>query len=103
MVGNLGGDDAQTFIDVIHEVSSHSSRSEARSNYIGPPFRLPAFQLSFSIGSGFGSTRSPAAAPEEVPTHSMPDMWPQGFASKVAANPTQLRSIGYPAVSGRVR
>jgi len=39
-IGNLCGDDAQNFIDVIHEVPSHPFVPEARSDY-PCPLRLP--------------------------------------------------------------
>jgi hypothetical protein len=101
MVRDLGGDDAQTFIDVIHEV--RSALSLPRHILITCPLPLLHFRTFTFLRSGSGSPGSPTAASEDMPQCLMPDLQPSGFASKITANPVLLQSIRYSAVSRRVR
>jgi len=101
MVRDLRGDDAQTFVDVIHEVCfvlSFSRRSLI--TYFLPLLRS---RTSTFRRSGSGSPGSPTTVSEDVPRCPMPDLRSSGFASEITANPALLQSIRYPAVSRWVR
>ena len=101
MVRDLRGDDAQTFIDVIHEV--RSVLFFPRHSLIACLLPLLRFRTFAFRRSGSGSPGSPTMASEDMPRCLMPDLWSSGFASEITANPTLLQSIRYPAVSRRVR
>jgi len=83
MVRDLREDDAQTFIDVIHEVCSVPSFS-----------RHSLFTCLLSLPrSGSGPSGSPTTASEEMHQCLMLDLRSPGFASKIAANPALLQSV----------
>lgn len=88
MVRDLRGDDAQTFIDVIHEVRSVLF-------FLGCtlitclPLLLRFRNFTFRR-SGSGSPRSPTAAPDGVPQCLMQDLRSLGFAPEITANPDLL-------------
>ena len=93
IVRDLREDDAQTFIDVIHEVCSVPSFS-----------RHSLFTCLLSLPrSGSGPSGSPTTASEEMHRCLMSDLRSPGFASKITPNPTLLQSLRCPAISRRVR
>ena len=93
IVRDLREDDAQTFIDVIHEVCSVPSFS-----------RHSLFTCLLSLPrSGSEPSGSPTAASEDVHRCLMSDLRSPGFASKITANPSLLQSVRCPAISRRVR
>ena len=90
MIGNLCGDDAQTFIDVIDEVS-------ACAPHLWGMDQLTRTQTSVPCRLDVGRPRITAA--QQVSAHSAQDMWPSSPASKITGDSALLRPTGDTTVS----
>jgi hypothetical protein len=93
MVGNLCGDDAQSFIDVIDEVS-------VCTPHLWGTGWLTRTQTSVPRRLGVGQPR--ITAPQEVSAHFAQDLWPPSPAPEITGNSTPLRFNGGTTVSRRV-
>ena len=101
MVRDLRGDDAQTFIDVIHEVCF--VLSFPMYSLFTCHLSLPRLRTSTFCRSGSGSPGSPTAASGDVHRRLVSHLRSSGFASKITANSAMLQSVRGPAISRRVR
>jgi len=91
MVRDLRGDDAQTFIDVIHEV--RSVISFPRHSVFTCLLSLPRLRILTFPRSGSGSPGSPTAASGDVHRRLMSHLRSSGFASKITANSALLQPV----------
>jgi len=96
IVGDLGKDAAQAFVNVVHGV--RSVVLHMRHDLIARPLRFLRFRTFTSYQSGFRSVRFPLTAQKEVFERFMLDMRPPCFASGITENPGLLRSIRHPVV-----
>ena len=86
VIGDLRGDDAQVFTDMVYEVYP-CVLSSPKTKYTNFP-------------SGVGLPRSRAKG--EVSANFVQDLWPSGSTSEITEHPSLLGSSGSPSVPGRV-
>jgi hypothetical protein len=89
LLGHLGGEAVQTFVNVVHEVCS-SIHSLPR------PGLIIAFTASNRLGFRF--PKPSATAPEEVLERFVPNLRSSGCNSQFVTNPSSLQPVEHPTV-----
>jgi len=88
VIGNLSGEDAQTFIDMVYEVYLYSFKISS------PKATLTNFLSGFRSGIGISRSRTT----NEVFASLVQDLWSPGPTSEITGHPILLESSGSPVV-----